>query len=79
VLGELISEGVLILSFLCVILSFSCFSNLFLALLCRFAWLCHLSCRLLAFAIVFLLDDFLELFWLFGSSSCASWGLGFEL
>jgi hypothetical protein len=32
--GELISGGVLILSF-------SCSSKLFLALSCHFAWLCH--------------------------------------
>jgi hypothetical protein len=61
-----------------LILSFSCSSELFLTLLCHFAWLCHFSCLLLAFAVL-LLDDLLELFWLFGSSSCASWGIGFEL
>jgi hypothetical protein len=69
---------VLILSF-CLGLSFSCSSELFLALLYHFAWLCRFSCRLLAFTILLLLDDLLELFWLFGSSSCASWGIGFEL
>ncbi len=50
--GELISGGVLILSF-------SCSSELFLALLCHFAWLYRFSCRLLAFAVFLLLDDLL--------------------
>jgi hypothetical protein len=39
--------------------------ELFLALLCHFAWLCHFSCRLLAFAVFVLLDDLLELFFCF--------------
>jgi hypothetical protein len=42
--------------------------ELFLALLCHFAWLCHFSCLLLAFVIFLLLDDILELFlsfWVF--------------
>jgi hypothetical protein len=43
-------------------LSFSCSSELFLALICHFTWLCRFSCRLLAFAIFLLLDDLLELF-----------------
>jgi hypothetical protein len=60
-------------------LSFSWSSELFLALLCHFAWLCRLSCCLLAFTVFLLLDDLLELFLFFGSSSCASWGLGFKL
>jgi hypothetical protein len=58
---------VLILSF-CIGLSFSCSFELFLALLCHFAWLCHFSCRLLAFVVFRLLDDPLELFlafWVF--------------
>jgi hypothetical protein len=75
---EFISGEVLILSFF-FIFSFSCSSELFLALLCHFAWLCRFSCRLLAFTVFLLLDDLLELFWLFGSSSYASWGLGLEL
>jgi hypothetical protein len=54
----LISGGVLILSF-CVDL------ELFLALSCHFDWLCRFLCRLLAFAIFLLLDDFLELFFNF--------------
>jgi hypothetical protein len=36
--------------------------ELFLALLCHFAWLCRFSCRLLAFMVFVLLDDLLELF-----------------
>jgi hypothetical protein len=51
-----------------LILSFSCSSKLFLALLCHFAWLCRFSSRLLAFAVFLLLDDLLELFlafWVF--------------
>jgi hypothetical protein len=65
----LVLGGVLILSF-CVEF------ELFLALSCHFAWLYRFSCRLLAFMVFLLLDDLLELF---GSSSCASWGLGFKL
>jgi hypothetical protein len=61
-----------------LILSVSCSSELFLALSCHFALLCRFSCLLLAFAVFPLLDDLLELFWLFGSSSCASWDLEFE-
>jgi hypothetical protein len=49
-------------------LSFSCSSELFLALSCHFAWLCRFSCLLLAFTAFLLLDDLLELFlafWVF--------------
>jgi hypothetical protein len=46
-------------------LSFSCSSELFLALLCHFAWLCYFSCRLLTFAVFLLLDVLLELFLIF--------------
>jgi hypothetical protein len=53
--------------------------ELFLALLCHFAWLYRFSCRLLAFTVFLLLDDPLELFLAFWSSNCASWGFGFEL
>jgi hypothetical protein len=60
-------------------LSFSCSSELFLALSYHFAWLYRFLCRLLAFAVFLLLDDLLELFVDFWSSSCASWGLGFKL
>jgi hypothetical protein len=49
-----------------LVLSLSCSSELFLALLCHFAWLCHTSCLLLAFAVFLLLDDLLELCRLFG-------------
>ncbi len=49
-----------------LILSFSCSSELFLALLCHFAWLCCFMCHLLAFVIFLLLDDLLELFLAFG-------------
>jgi hypothetical protein len=62
-----------------LILSLSCSFELFLALSCHFAWLCCFSCLLLAFAVFLLLDYHLELFIGFWSSSCASWGLGFEL
>jgi hypothetical protein len=51
-----------------LILSFSCSSKLFLALLCHFVWLYRFPCRLLAFAVFLLLDDLLELFlafWVF--------------
>jgi hypothetical protein len=51
-----------------LILSVSCSSELFLALLCHFAWLYHLSYLLLAFVVFPLLDALLELFlafWVF--------------
>jgi hypothetical protein len=53
--------------------------ELFLALLCHFARLCLFSWHLLACAVFLLLEDLLELFLLFGSSTYASWGLGFKL
>jgi hypothetical protein len=43
------------------------------------SWFCRFSCLLLAFTIFLLLDDLLELFVGFWSSSCASWGFGFKL
>jgi hypothetical protein len=49
-----------------LILSLSCSSELFLALLCHFAWLYRFLCLLVAFAVFLLLDDLLELFRLFG-------------
>jgi hypothetical protein len=58
---------VLILIF-CPVLSCSFSSELFLALLYYFAWLCRFSCPLLAIAVFLLLDDILELFlafWVF--------------
>jgi hypothetical protein len=54
-----------------LILSGSCSFEFFLALLYHFAWICRFLCLLLAFAVFLLLDDLLELFWLFGYSSCA--------
>jgi hypothetical protein len=42
-------------------LTFSCYFDLFLALIYHFAWLCRFSCLLLAFAVFHLLDDLLEL------------------
>jgi hypothetical protein len=44
-----------------LILSFSYSSELFLALLCHFAWFYRFSCLLLAFAVFPLLDDHLGL------------------
>jgi hypothetical protein len=46
----------------CVDFEFFCSSELFLALICHFAWLCRFSCLLLGFAMFPLLDDLLELF-----------------
>jgi hypothetical protein len=49
-------------------LSFSCYSELFLALLYHFVWFCRFSCRSLAFKVFLLLNDLLELFlafWVF--------------
>jgi hypothetical protein len=43
-------------------------SELFLALLCYFAWFCRFSCRLLVLAVFLLVDDLVELFltfWIF--------------
>jgi hypothetical protein len=51
-----------------LILSFSCSSELFLTLICYFAWFCRFSCLLLALTIFLLLDDLLEhflYFWVF--------------
>jgi hypothetical protein len=45
-----------------LILSFSSSSDLFLSLLCHFAWFCRFSCLLLDFAVFLLLDDLLKLF-----------------
>jgi hypothetical protein len=45
-----------------MILSFSCSFELFLALLCHFAWLFRFLCRLLAIAVFLLLDGLFELF-----------------
>jgi hypothetical protein len=55
-----------------------CF-ELCLALLCHFCLVCRFSCLLLVLQLFLLLDDLLELFIYFWSSSCASWGLGFEI
>jgi hypothetical protein len=55
-----------------LILSFSYSSELLLALFCHFAWLCRFSYHLLAFVVFLLVDDLLDLFCLFRSSSCAS-------
>jgi hypothetical protein len=57
----LISGGVLILSIYCG-LSFSCSSELLLALFCHFAWLCCFLCRLQTFAVFLLLDNHLKFF-----------------
>jgi hypothetical protein len=59
-------------------MSFLCF-EVFLALLCHFFLVCRFSCLLLVLWLFLLLDDLLELFVGFWSSSCALWGLGFEI
>jgi hypothetical protein len=49
-------------------LSFCVNFDLFLSLICHFAWLCHFSCLVLAFVGFLLLDDLCELFlafWVF--------------
>jgi hypothetical protein len=48
-----------------LILSLSCSSELFLALSCHFAWICHFSCLLLVFMVFLLLDELPELFFTF--------------
>jgi hypothetical protein len=44
-----------------------------------FSLVCRFSCHLLALRSFLLLDDFLELFFGFWSSSCASCSLGFKI
>jgi hypothetical protein len=44
-----------------------------------FSLVCHFSCHLLVLRLFLLLDDLLELFFIFWSSSCASYGLGFKI
>jgi hypothetical protein len=44
-----------------------------------FSWFYHFSCLLLVLRRLLLLDGILELFVGFCSSSCASWGLRFEI
>jgi hypothetical protein len=44
-----------------------------------FSWFWCFSCLLLVLQFFLLLDDFFELFVGFLSSSCASWGLEFEI
>jgi hypothetical protein len=44
-----------------------------------FLWFCRFLCLLLVLWLFILLDDLLELFVSFWSSSCASWGLRFEI
>jgi hypothetical protein len=58
--------------------TFLCFSA-FLALHCHFGLICRFSCLLLVLQLFLLLDDILELFIGFWSSSCGSWGLGFVI
>jgi hypothetical protein len=40
---------------------------------------CHFLCHLLALRFFLLVDGLLQLFFGLCSSSCASWGLGFEI
>jgi hypothetical protein len=51
----------------------------FWVFLCSFAWFCRFLCILLDLRFFLLQDDILEFFFGFWSSSCASWGLGFEI
>jgi hypothetical protein len=44
-----------------------------------FPLVCRFSCHLLVLRFFLLLDDLLELFFGFRSSSCASFGLGFKI
>jgi hypothetical protein len=44
-----------------------------------FSLVCRFSGLLLTLRFFLLLDDHLKLFLVFWSSSCASWGFGFEL
>jgi hypothetical protein len=48
-------------------------------LLFAFSLVCHFSCDLLVLRFFLLLDDLLELFFDFCSSSCDSCGLGFKI
>jgi hypothetical protein len=68
--GSLILGEFLSLSFSCSL----CFGfELFLILFCYFAWFAAFR-AFVGLAVFLLLDDFLELFSTFWSSSCASWG-----
>jgi hypothetical protein len=58
---------------------FFCAFELFLALLYHFGLVCHFLCLLLILWLFLLLDDLLKLFVGFWSSTCAPWGLRFEL
>jgi hypothetical protein len=55
------------------------FLNLRVELFFAFFFICHFSCHLLVLRLFPLLDDLLELFFGFRSSSCASWSLGFGI
>jgi hypothetical protein len=56
-------------------LSFSCSSELFLALSCHFAWLYRFSFLLLVFVIFLLLDDLLKIFLTFLSLLAVLYGI----
>jgi hypothetical protein len=57
-----------------------CFRGSFeFELLFAFSLVCRFSCHLLVLRFFLLLDDLIELFFGFWSSSCASYGLGFEI
>jgi hypothetical protein len=71
-MGELNSGGVSEFELFLLILSLS---ELFLL----FLFICHFSCLWLVLWLFLLLDDPLEFFLPFWSSSCASWGFVFEL
>jgi hypothetical protein len=44
-----------------------------------FSLVCRFSYHLLILRVFLLLDDLLDIFFCFWSTSCASWGLGFEI
>jgi hypothetical protein len=53
--------------------------SLILSFSLLFIWLCRFLCHLLVLQFFLLVDDHLELFCDFWSSSCASWGLEFKI
>jgi hypothetical protein len=71
---NLIQGEFLSLTFSC---SFCFGFELFLTLLCHFSWLAAFV-SFVGLAVFLLLDDLLEFFLSFWSSSCASWGFGFK-
>jgi hypothetical protein len=75
-------RGELALRVLGGVFEFELFLALFVLVLsfsCSFSLIYRFSSHLLAFAVFLILDDIIEIFLAFWSSTCTSWGFGFEL